>query len=779
MIDLQPKSGIEPLNARAIEILKLISEGLSNREISQRLHLSLDTVKWYNKQIFAKLGVNSRTQAVKVANQNDLLAANPASSTDTGPTTSNLPAQLTSFIGRKQEVGEIKSLLSTSRLLVLTGPGGTGKTRLAVQVAGQLIPAFRDGVWLVKLASLREPALLPNAISQTLYLNSLGDSSKLDFLKHYLMRKRMLLVMDNFEHILEGAPLLSELLAAAPQLSILATSRERLHIYGELEYPVNPLQLPNLEVQKTFEELLENESIDLFIQRARFARPRLQLGQDQILAIARICLRLDGLPLALELAASQVKIYPLPILAELLEESLGALPEGSRDLPERQRTLNGTIAWSEALLNPIERTLFVRLSVFNGGGGLEAIEAVCKGGLTTKMLPLLTTLVDKNLLIAREDQDGELRFTMLETIRSYARERLDSRNETNELSERHAAFYADLAEKAGKEFRTAKQVYWFGKLRTEHENLRAALSWSLSGENPILGMRIVAALSDHWFYNGFAVEGSRWTNLALERADLAPPGLQAAMLMTAGNLAYNLSDLRKGKDLLQRSRDLFVVAGDESGIAWATIYLSMMGLDYSKGIASSSQMILDSLATFRRLGEQPGVAQALNVLGELARAGGDYQAAQGYYEECLQLVKQTGEVLSEGTQYENLGFLALHRGQFELAERLIKQAMAIFRDMNTSYGMATCIASLAGPAVKLGFPRRAARLLGAANAELELLGTNQQPADQIEIMQYITDVRQALSPDEFQKSWDEGQTMCIRDAVNYGLGIAGEWGASG
>jgi len=775
MVSYQPQTWIEPLSPREIEILSLISEGLSNREISKRLHLSFETVKWYNKQMFSKLGASSRTQAVKIADQYgyfDEITSHPAK--ETLSERSNLPAQLTSFIGRVEEVKEIMVLLKTSRLVVFTGPGGTGKTRLALRVAGELASAYRDGVWLIQLASLRDPALVPNAIVQALNLNPVGKSSLVDYLKRNLEHKHLLLVMDNFEHLLEAAPMVGELLAAAPQLTVLATSRERLRVYGELEYPVYPLRLPGMECRENPEKLLDYEAVDLFIQRARYAQPRLEVGEKQLLAAARICMRLDGLPLALELAASQAKIYPLSLLADRLEASLGILPEGPRDLPERQRTLRGAIAWSENLLTPEEKTLFARLSVFSGGGCLEAISAICSQGMSGRVMDVLTALVDKNLIMAREGMDGELHFSMLETIRTYARERLALNNETEESDHRHAVYYTVMAEQAGKEFRTARQVYWLAKLRVEQDNLRAALAWSLNGKALELGMRMVAALSDHWYYNGFALEGRRWCELALTQGEQAAPALLAGVLKTAGNLAYNLSDLQNGNELLQRSIDLYNQVGNESGAAWAAIYLSAMNLDSESEIQDYIRLARQCLETFRRLGDQPGVAQALNILGELARAAGDYQKAQTYYEECLQVVKQTGEVFREAMQYENLGVIAYHQDQYQRAEELIKQAVKLFRDLNTNYGMATCISTLAGPAAKLGNPQRAARLLGAANAELESLGTGHQPSDQIEIKMFILDVRQALSPEEFQKSWDEGQAMSIWEAVGYALQEEGE-----
>ncbi len=348
----------ESLNRRETEILRLISSGLSNREIAQQLHLSPETIKWYNKQIFGKLGVDSRTEAVAKAGEQllrteetpnpGLLAANHRH---------NLPAQWTSFVGRKAEIFEIKALLRVARLVTLSGPGGTGKTRLALQVAHEVVGAYQHGVWLVELAPLSDPSLVANAIAQTLRIVTMGEEPLAEVLKRSLARKDLLLILDNFEHLLPAAPLVTELLSAAPRLNILATSRERLHVYGEQEYAVNPLSIPDAHSTGTTSQWLEYDAVNLFVQRARAARSNFSTDESQTSDIVHICQRLDGLPLALELAASQVKYADLATLTQRLQDSLGTLTSGPRDLPARQRTLRNTIEWSYNLLDEDEKTV--------------------------------------------------------------------------------------------------------------------------------------------------------------------------------------------------------------------------------------------------------------------------------------------------------------------------------------------------------------------------------------------------------------------------------------
>ena len=760
---------IEPLADREIQILRLISDGLSNREIAETLYLTLETIKWYNKQIYRKLGVNSRMQAAKLAAEYSLLEQEPPEQPEEDDSLGNLPAQLTSFVGRVKEIEEIKQLLKSNRLVVLTGAGGSGKTRLALQVAGDLCDHYRDGAWLVELASLNDPKLVLEAIAQTLKMRVVGENRLAEALKRFLARKHLLLLLDNFEHLLEASPQVSDLLAAAPQLSVLATSRERLHVYGEQEYSLQPLALPDPQHSEPLEKRLAYDAINLFVQRAHAAHPGLEVGKNNLPAIEKICTHLDGLPLALELAASQVRVYPPPILAKQLEESLGSLPQGPRDLPSRQRTLRATIEWSENLLEPKERMLFYRLAVFSGGTTLEAIERVCSPRLSGKMIDLLSALVEKNLVLAREGQAGELRFSMLETIHDYARQRLLSSDEDREIHRRHANYYAEMASQSYQEFRTARHVYWFDKLRAEQENMRTALAWSLSSGDSHDALRMVADLRDHWLYNGSAAEGFRWCEQILEKEPDAPPDLLAGVFCTAGTLAHNKGDIAQGEQLLRRSLELYRQSGDESGGAWALILLAISGVGSPAEIDRYIEMAKESLEMFRKLGDRPGMAQAYNILGELARSVADYDAAELYYKECLQLVRMTGERMREAMQYDNLSLIAYHRGQFELAVDLLQRGNGMFRELGTSYGLAIGLAALAGPIAKLGETEKAAWLLGASAAILESLGITQQPADQIEIEKYQSFIRQALGEEAFQRAWQSGYEMSPEDVFNYAL----------
>ena len=358
---------LEPLTERELEVLRLIAEGLSNREIAQKLVVALGTVKWYTKQIYSKLGVHSRGQALACAREAGLLdrpSGAPASAA-TAPQ-NNLPAQVTSFIGREREIAEVKRLLATTRLLTLTGPPGTGKTRLGLQVAAQVLDRFVNGVFFVDLAPISDPLLVPSTIAQVLGVREAGDQPMLETLQIHLHGKRLLLLLDNFEQIIEVAPLVGELLSASPRLKALVTSREPLHIYGEQEYPVPPLALPDLECGEPLRALSQYEAVELFIQRARAVRPDFTATDGDAAAIAEICVRLDGLPLAIELAAARSRLLSPEIMRRRLESRLGTLTDGPRDLPARLRTLRGAIDWSYDLLDEDEKTLFARLAVVQG-----------------------------------------------------------------------------------------------------------------------------------------------------------------------------------------------------------------------------------------------------------------------------------------------------------------------------------------------------------------------------------------------------------------------------
>jgi non-specific serine/threonine protein kinase len=762
---------IDPLNAREMEILGLVSKGLSNGQIAQRLSLSQETIKWYNKHIFSKLGVGSRTQAVAAAAELGLLGAREAPEVKPEISQShNLPAPLTSFVGREKELKEIAGLLASNRLILLTGPGGSGKTRLALQVARSSAAKYRNGAWLVELASLADPAQVVHAVAEVFQLSSNPREPLEAIVRRFLSQKHLLLILDNFEHLLEAAPLVGEILAAAPRVTILATSRERLNVYGETEYQIHPLSLPDATRRETPQQILNYDSIRLFMQRARAVRPDLSLDETQAHAVAKISHRLDGLPLALELAATQVKILTLPQLAEQLEQSLIGLASGPRDVPHRQRTLRATIEWSYSLLDDAEKTLFARAGIFKGGGTLHAIEAVCADSKLKTVRECLTSLVNKNMIAPREGRDGELYFILLETIREFALERLEAGGELEHLRRKHAEYYVNLVERANAEIRSERQVYWFARLRAERENVRAILQWVSGRPEMDADLRLVAALSYFWYYDGHSIEEARrWAELALEKSKNAPPRLAAGVMITAGRLCLDYSTQKQGRAYLKNAHDLYRSIGDEHQAAWSQIYLGS-SYSYSREDAVEGLRICaQGLDYFRETRDKLGIAQALNIMGELSRLLGDHASAREYYEECLLIARETGEKLRIAMQYGNLGFVAYHQNQPEELERAARAGVRLFQEMGSDFGVLATLPILAGGAILTGQAARAARLMSASLKLLEDIGARHQLTDRIEFDLFIEEIRRALSEEAFQTEWQRGAAMSYEELLAFAL----------
>jgi len=511
----------ESLTRREREILALLAEGLTGPEIAERLTVGTSSVKSHVQHLYGKLGANSKRQAVSRARALGLLAPagqaiGPAEphSTDvilarlvaaqSGPAARhNLPHQLTSFVGRRRELDEGRRRLCRTRLLTLTGPGGSGKTRLALEIAAEGLGDFPHGVWLVELASIAEPALVPPAVAQALDLLVEGGQTAQRVLNEHLRDKSLLLILDNCEHLVAACAELAErLLQAAPGLRLLATSREPLGVAGENSYPVPALTVPDAGQRATPDTLVQSEAV----------RPDFALTEGNAAAVAQICRRLDGIPLALELAAARTRALTAEQIAARLDHRFGLLTGGSRTAPPRQQTLRGAIDWSYELLSDPERALLRRLSAFSGGWSLEAAEHVSRA---PEALDLLSQLVSKSLVLSEQRPDQEGRFRMLETIREYAQEKLVEAGETEAAQDRHLAYYVSLAEEAAPELRRHGQVHWLNRLDQENDNLRAALAWAVQRDQAEPALRLAGALGDYWTMRGYLVEGHRWLEAAL------------------------------------------------------------------------------------------------------------------------------------------------------------------------------------------------------------------------------------------------------------------------
>ena len=765
----------DPLTRRELEVLRLLEAGHSNREIAATLVLSPGTVKWYTREIYSKLGVGSRTQAVHQARELHLLDAPPevAEARLSAAAQSNLPAYVTSFIGRQREIATVRDLLETARLLTLTGPGGTGKTRLAIQVAAGAIADFRDAVWFVDLAVVGDPELVAEAIAAALGVVETTNAALPELLARFLQPRQLLLVLDNFEHVLAAAPLIADLLAAAPGLRALVTSREPLQLYGEQEFPVPSLALPDpsgaFPAYGTLADSPAGEALTLFLQRARAVRPDFDLTAENTPAAAEICRWLDGLPLAIELAAARTRLFAPEQLLARLESRLKLLTGGPRDVPARQRTLRATIDWSYELLEAEEKRLFARFAVFTGGCTVDAVEAVCGSGLDLDSLEGLASLVNKSLIRQEAGPAGDLRFMMLATLGEYALERLIESGEEAALRLAHADYYLALAEEAARAMRGPDERRWIQQLEAEQSNLRAALTWYFDGADVQTGLRLVVALSYFWYIEGHAPEGHHWIEQAVQHVEDATPSVYGQVLQLAGLSAYGRGVLAQAVIYQEEASEVFLTLGDRLKLAWSLAYRGVALIGNPDRYAESVVLCNQALDIFRDLDVLPGVTQTLNILGELARAVGDYDLAGEHYTVCLALCRQIGERRREFMSVGNLGFVAQHRGDHAQAERLIKEALALGQVFGARHQIAALLAQFAGPAVALGRYERAARLLGASDSALEALSSGHQPGDQHEIDHYVADLRAVMDPASFEAARQAGRGLALEEAIRYAL----------
>lgn len=643
------------------------------------------------------------------------------------PTFPAPPTPLTPLLGREEDVVQATQLLQQgARLLTLTGPGGVGKTRLALQVATEMREQFADGMAFVSLAPLADAGLVLSTVAQVLGVREGGGQPVKEALRRALSDRRLLLVLDNCEHVLAGFSEVAALLEDCPKLALLATSRGSLRLWGEQEYPVSPLALPPFDRALTKEEAAQFPAVRLFVDRARAASPRFTLTAENASSVTAICRRLDGLPLAIELAAPRVKLLPPGALLERLHHTLPLLTGGGRDLPDRQQTLLSTIAWSSGLLDEKERMVFRRLAVFRGGCTLEAAEVICTStdGEAVDVLEVMGSLVDKSLLQAQtgdEDQD-EARFAMLETIREYAIEQLEASGEGARLARLHAEYFRSLAEEAEPYLRGADQVMWFNRLETELDNVRAALTWSRDQGEIELGLRIASAYCRFYQAHGRLTEGREWLEGLLQLQE--PNGSSEAALVRAGalvqasRLARTQGDTARAAALAEEGLQLAWRLGQERIAAGALITLGHAALVRGDGRRAEG-CYQEALALAQEAGDTWSIAEALHHLGNHALVQGEYGRAIDLHGRSLVLWRECGDGLYLGVTLIKLGDLASYfSGDPGKAARLYEESLSIHRGLEDKRGMAYALASLATLAQEHGDSERAQ---GLAEESLRLL----------------------------------------------------------
>jgi predicted ATPase/DNA-binding CsgD family transcriptional regulator/Tfp pilus assembly protein PilF len=648
--------------------------------------------------------------------QSSLLDLPPLRTLDTSP--NNLPVQPTPLVGRVREVEAVRELMQREEvcLVTLTGPGGIGKTRLGLQVAAELSGSFADGVFFVDLAPLRNPSLVLSSIAQTIGIQEAADQSLLERLKEGLRQKQLLLLLDNFEQVLSAAVQVANLLAACPRLNVLVTSREGLHVRAEHEFAVPPLTLPDSRHLPDLEALSQYEAVVLFLQRARATNLDFQLTPANARAIAEICTRLDGLPLAIELAAARIKLLPPQALLERLDYRLQVLTSGARDMPERHQTLRHTITWSYDLLNAREQRLFRRISVFVGGCTFEVLEAVSKavGDTDANVLEGLASLLEKSLLQRTGREGEEPRFAMLETLREYGLEALASTGEAQVTYEAHATYYLALAEQAEPELSGPQQLIWFERLEQEHDNLRAALSWLLEqgsgGQSKELALRLGCALSRFWDIRGYESEGRRWLERALEISRGMSSAARAKALTGAGELATMQDDSGQAEALCGEGLALYRELGDRRGCATALSSLGYAALSRSD-YAAAQALLEEALALFTEVGDTGGRAFAVTTLAILLQHQGEYARAQALLEESLVLSRVAGDTRNRMYSLVVLGQLLLSQSDLAQAHARLEESLAISREVGYKRSIGLSIFYLGFLALLQGDMARARSLL--------------------------------------------------------------------
>lgn len=694
----------------------------------------------------------------------------PLNSLDALP--NNLPRQLTSFVGRGRDMIEVRRLFVTTPLLTLTGAGGSGKTRLALQVAAEVLEEFSGGAWFVELAPISDPALVSQSVAAALNVREQPGRPLLQTLSDVLRPTHALLLLDNCEHLIGAcAQCIHTLLRACPNLQVLATSREALGVAGELTYRVPSLSVPDIDRLPSVEGLLRHEAVRLFVDRAMLVSPGFRVSDQNAPAVARVSHRLDGIPLAIELAAARLKTLTVEQIAARLSDRFRLLTAGPRTALPRHQTLRATMNWSYDLLKEKERVLLHRLSVFAGGFSLEDAEAICgDDGLgEVEVLNQLTYLVDKSLVIA-EDDDGTVRYRLLETVRQYAREKLAQSGESASIQTRHRDFFLRLAEEAQPHLLRGEEQ-WLDRLEREHDNLRAALDWSTeAGSGPRLaGLRIAGALGTFWEVRGHLTEGrERLGGVLSGSQDLGDTAERGRAFTMAGRLAFFQGDYGAARPLLEESVAVCRRLGDKPGLALALNNLGPLVLN-DGNYAAARSLYEESGAIRREIGDKRGTAIALSNLGLTARCQGEYERARTLLGQCLGLFEELHDNSGKAYCLTHLGVSEHCAGNADRAGALLKESLALFGQQGNKRLVAEALTMLAGAERVQGYPQRAATLFGAAQALYDATGSSVWTVNRHLYERDLTATRAQLADDTFKAALAEGRAMAFEQAIEYAL----------
>ena len=666
----------------------------------------------------------------------------------------NLPASLSSFIGREREIAALAAMLGASRLTTLTSIGGTGKTRLALEVAREALPLFPDGVWLVELAPLAEAARVPHAVAAALGVKEDAGRPVIEALVRYARGRRMLLLLDNCEHLAQAcAELARQLLQAAPALTILASSREPLHVAGEAQFPVAPLSVPDARPAGSLDEIAACDSVRLFVARAAAIEPSFRLDAGSAPAVAQVCRRLEGIPLAIELAAARVRSLRIEEIAARLDDCFRLLTEGDKTALPRQQTLRASLDWSHDLLSPAERVLLRRLAVFSGGFSLEAAEAVGAGGEVRDddVVDLLAHLVDKSLVAL--DGTGRARYRLLETVRQYAHERLVASGDTEIARGKHLSYFLTLAEKARSQLMGAEQGAWLSRLDRERENLLSAHAWcDHAADGAELGLRLASATKMYWITRGLMVPGQRVTLEALSRPAAGVRNTaRCRALFDAGQISFYMGRYAEAQASLEESLAIARETDDKARIS-ATLQPLGMACVGRGDLPAARRHLEEALEIARDLGNRRNLAAALNALAQLDRIEGRLDRAEALYQDVLGIARELEDRDSIAVGLLNLAMVATCRGAGGEARAMLGEVLAIAAETGSLRIGESVLEVCAGLASTLGEWRAAARFFGAAQAQAEQTGIHRDPADDAFLAPLVERARassgEAFGPDE-------------------------------
>ena len=686
-------------------------------------------------------------------------------------TPNNLFAQTTALIGREQEIAEIKNLLSREdvRLLTLTGVGGTGKTTLAKAVAREMFTKFEDGAVFVELAGITNPELVVSAVARTLGMKETGNKPILEVLKDYLRDKRILLVVDNFEQVLPAAPMLAELTRAVPRSKILVTSRIRLQISADFEFIVPRLAVPENSAQLSDGEAANYEAVRLFVGRAKAIKPGFALTEKNLSTVAEICRRLDGLPLAIELAAARIRIISPQSILERLENPLKLLVSGETDLPAHQQTVYRTIEWSYDLLGEDEKRLFCCLAVFAGGFTIKAAEAFCGDPtLRLEVLDIITSLIDNSLLVQKDQFDDESRFRMLEVVREYALEILESdKNLAEAMRCGHAAYFLRLGEEAELFLQTAQAGEWLDRLEEEHDNLRAAFDWLFKNDLE-KGALLAAAIRVYLINRSHLAEGREWLTRALERSHELPSTVRFKLLHGLGFLAIVQGDYEAARKFFEEDLAEGRKAGDKKRTAESLRGLA--GALHGKGDYTAARTLQEEgLAIHRELNDKFGIAKSLNGLGSLAFTEGDTATARRLMEESLTIFRQLGNESGICYCLLNLGEVAYNSGDYIAARDYYRQVVTIAQNIGYKDRISFCLDAFAAIAAVRKEWKMAAQLAGAAEQLRKSIGCGEDSSDRDFRHKYLEKVRGALGETAFSAAEEQGRKLRLDEAIKLAL----------